>query len=401
MVDRLPADLADTDELQAFASEVRQWLGDNLTDEFRQPTLVDPTAADGNEFEVRRRWQRILDSGGWAGVHWPREHGGRGVSLVEHAIFLQESARAGAPEPVNVIGLSMVGPTIIQHGGEQHLALLPAILAADDIWCQLFSEPDAGSDLANISTKVREVDGTWYATGQKVWTSWGMQADRGLLLARTGDAGRKGLSCFLIDMHAPGVTVRPLRQMSGGEHFCEVFLDNVPMGPDALLGAVGDGWRVAMSTLVSERSTAIFSRHAHVINAAEELLALALEPGVEPAELDRAVQLWSEAQLLRLTAYRGLAIQAENPDNGTPAALLIQRIQWGLTSRAIMTLGYRLASAQSGSGAAGRWRTLMLAARGWTIGGGTSEIQRNMIAETVLGLPRQERPAARAAGAAQ
>lgn len=396
MVSRVTVDLAATPELRSFQDEVRTWLSENLRPEFRGPRLVDPTAADHDEFQLRRQWQRILHQGGWAGVHWPREYGGRSASLLEQAIFLQESAEAGAVEPVNTIALSMVGPTIIEHGTAEQRQLLPSMLSADDIWCQLFSEPDAGSDLGNVATRAERVEDGWRVSGQKVWTSWGEHADRGLLLARTSTSqGGAGLSCFLMDMRNPGVDVRPLRQMSGESHFSEVYLDDVRLPDDALLGREGHGWRVAMSTLVSERTTAIFSRHAHTIHAADALLDLATRHTVEAADTDLAVRLWSEAQLLRIAAYDGVRRMAADADAEIPPSLLVQRLQWGLTTRAIMELGQRLsADAGERDQDASRWRHLMLASRGWTIGGGTSEIQRNMLADRVLGLPRHRRVAA-------
>ncbi len=395
-------ELADTPALKSFAEDIRSWLAANLTDELRMPLLADPTAADDTEYGVRLEWQRRLHAGGWAAVHWPREHGGRSASLIEHAIFLQECAQAGAPEPVNAIGLLMAGPTIIAFGSPEQRRLLPRILSADDMWCQLFSEPEAGSDLGNISTRaVRTADG-WRVTGQKLWTSWGMRADRGLLLARTSDQpGGRGLSCFLLDLHAPGVTVRPVRQLSGESHFSEVQLRDVPVAATALLGQEGGGWAVAMSTLTSERTTGVFARHAHLVHAAKELVGLAAQRRADPAAVDRAARLWSQSQLMRLAAYDGAWSVADAPTAPAPTSLLLQRLCWGLTARAVMEEGQRLSAWRADRDADERqWNRLLLISRGWTIAGGTSEIQRNMLAERVLGLPRQSRPAPRDKAAA-
>jgi alkylation response protein AidB-like acyl-CoA dehydrogenase len=218
---QLRADLATTPELIEFRDELRVWLDRHLTDEFKSDPLADPTGAEGEAFERRRAWQRVLHGGGWVGVHWPAEYGGRGATLAEYALFLVTCGEAGAPEPINVIGLNMVGPTLIEHGTPEQQALLADMLSAETIWCQLFSEPEAGSDLGAIKTRARrQADGRWVVSGQKVWTSLGPRADLGLLLARTGKAptGFRGLSCFVVDMHAPGVTVRGLRQMGGQTH---------------------------------------------------------------------------------------------------------------------------------------------------------------------------------------
>ena len=392
---QLRADLATTPELIAFRDELRAWLDRHLTDEFKTDPLADPTGAEGEAFGRRREWQRVLHEGGWVGVHWPAEYGGRGATLAEYAVFLVTCGEAGAPDPVNVIGLNMVGPTLIEHGTPEQQALLPAILSAETIWCQLFSEPEAGSDLGAIKTRARRrPDGSWVVSGQKVWTSLGPAADLGLLLARTGEAptGFRGLSCFVIDMHAPGVTVRGLRQMGGQTHFSEVFLDDVVLAADALIGREDDGWSVATNTLGHERTTAILSRHASTMHFASALLGLAARPGVRPGDRDRAISAWIEAQLFRLNGYRGVAAAVRGESSPAPWT---QRMQWGLLSRRLFEAGAALRGADAlllGSDD-DPWGTLLLASRGWTIGGGTTEIQRNMLAEKILGLPREPKRA--------
>jgi alkylation response protein AidB-like acyl-CoA dehydrogenase len=380
-------DLATTDAARALRDELRSWLAEHLTDEFRVPALRDPTGASGEQFELRRAWQRVLHSGGWAGPHWPREYGGRGVSVREYAVYLLECARVGAPDPVNVIGLGMVGPTLIAHGTPAQQGHLAGILSAEEIWCQLFSEPDAGSDLGAISTRaVPHDDGGWIVNGQKVWTSWGTEGDRGLLLARTGQPGFGGLSCFLIDLRAEGVTARGIRQVTGDSHFSEVFLDGVRLPADALVGELDHGWSVASGTLTHERTTAILPRYATTLAAAAALLEVAGRTGATGSGRDEAVRLWSQAQTMVLAGYRGLA-QAED-GLAAPASSLIQRLRWGLLNQRIFELAADLAgwAALDPSTPLGG---LLLAARGWTIGGGTSQIQRNMLAERVLGLPRE------------
>jgi alkylation response protein AidB-like acyl-CoA dehydrogenase len=382
-------DLATTAEARALRDELRAWLAEHLTDEFRVPALRDPTGASGEQFALRRAWQRVLHAGGWAGPHWPVEYGGRGAGLREYAVYLLECARVGAPDPVNVIGLGMVGPTLIAHGTPEQRKHLGGILSAEEIWCQLFSEPDAGSDLGAISTRaVPHDDGGWTVTGQKVWTSWGVEGDRGLLLARTGGPGFGGLSCFLIDLRAPGVTARGIRQVTGDSHFSEVFLDGVRLPADALVGELDQGWAVASGTLTHERTTAILPRYATTLAAAAALLEVAGRTGTAGAGRDEAVRLWSQAQTLVLAGYRGV----ELAEHGQPAsaASLIQRLRWGVLNQRIFELAADLAGweALDPSTPLGG---LLLASRGWTIGGGTSEIQRNMLAERVLGLPREVR----------
>ena len=387
MITHLRADLAATPEHQAFRDELRSWLGEHLTDDFLIGGLWDPTGAAGEAFEARRDWQRRLHKGGWCAVHWPAEHGGRGASLTEYAIWLVTCAEAGAPEPVGVIGLNMVGPTLIHHGTPAQQRHLPNILSADEVWCQLFSEPDAGSDLGNVQTRaVPDGDG-WRASGQKVWTSWGEYADHGLLLARTGGPRFGGLSVFLVEMQAPGVTTRPLVQMSGEAHFSEVFLDDVRLAGDSLVGPLNGGWTVATSTLLHERTTAILARHASTAAAANQLVLLAGTAGGAPAWRQEAVRLWCDAQVLRLNGLRGVA-EADGA-GGEPAPVsYTQRLQWGLTHRAILDLGVSLLGAGAVAGQHDPWARLACASRGWTIGGGTTEVQRNMLAEKVLGLPR-------------
>jgi alkylation response protein AidB-like acyl-CoA dehydrogenase len=384
----LRADLATTPAQVAFRDELRGWLEENLTDEFMIRGLWDPTGAAGEAFEARREWQRRLHKGGWSGVHWPAEHGGRGASLIEYAIWLVTCAEAGAPEPVGVIGLNMVGPTLIHHGSPRQQRHLAAILSSDEVWCQLFSEPDAGSDLGNVQTRaVPDGEGGWKVRGQKVWTSWAEYADHGLLLARTGERRFSGLSVFLVDMQSPGVTTRPLVQMSGEAHFSEVFLDDVRLASDALVGPLNHGWTVATSTLVHERTTAILGRHAATAAAAGELLELADRVRAAPDQRQEAVRLWSQAQLLRLNGHRGVAAADVAGGEAQPVSYT-QRLHWGLTHRAILDLGVSLMGPQALAGDSTQWSRLACASRGWTIGGGTSEVQRNMLAEKVLGLPR-------------
>jgi alkylation response protein AidB-like acyl-CoA dehydrogenase len=380
--------------LEEFRAELRDWLAANLTGEFVSRKFENPTAASGADFERRRAWQRTLHRGGWAGVHWPAEMGGRSATLLEHATYLSECAAAGAPDPVNTIGLNMVGPTIIEHGTSDQLTLLPGILNADDIWAQLYSEPDAGSDLGNIRTRAERTDKGWAVSGQKVWISWGPVADWGMLLARTGDSGLRGLSCFLLPLKQPGITVRPIRHLSGQAHFSEVFLEDVKIPPAGLLGDVGRGWHVAMTTLANERTTAMLSRHASTMSFARSLLQLSARPGVPAPLRDQAVDVLMQAKIFQWTGQRALAADISGTDS---RAAMTQRLQWGLLNRRLFDVAMSIHGA-SGMLAAdpadpdlAGWSEMFLESRGWTIGGGTSEIQRNMLAEHGLGMPRQPR----------
>ena len=392
----LEVDLATTPASREFRNELQAWLAVHLTPEHRVPALRDPTGASGEQFQRRRAWQRVLHSGGWAGVHWPAEYGGRDATLREYAVYLLECARAGAPDPVNVIGLGMVGPTLIAHGTPAQRSHLAGILSADEIWCQLFSEPDAGSDLGAISTRATpHSDGGWTVTGAKVWTSWGVEGDWGLLLARTGDpgfpSGLHGLSCFLLDLSSPGISVRGIRQLTGDTHFSEIFLDEVRLPADALVGELDKGWAVASGTLVHERTTAILPRYATTLAAARELLVAAGNSGSRVARQE-AMRLWSQAQTLVLAGYRGIEL-AENGDPA-PAASLIQRQRWGVLNQRIFELASDIGGPEDLNPEL-PFAHLLLASRGWTIGGGTTEIQRNMLAERVLGLPKELKASSR------
>jgi alkylation response protein AidB-like acyl-CoA dehydrogenase len=254
----------------------------------------------------------------------------------------------------------------------------------------LFSEPDAGSDLGAISTRVvPRTEGGWIVNGQKVWTSWGTEGDWGLLLARTGGPGFGGLSCFLLSLRSPGVTARGIRQVTGDSHFSEIFLDDVRLPAHALVGELDRGWAVASGTLVHERTTAILPRYATTLAAAQTLLETAGRTGAVGAGRDEAIRLWSQAQALVLAGYRGLEL-AEHGDPA-PAASLIQRLRWGVVNQRIFELAADLAGPEALDPTT-PLGNLLLASRGWTVGGGTTQIQRNMLAEKVLGLPREIKP---------
>jgi alkylation response protein AidB-like acyl-CoA dehydrogenase len=389
-------DLSFPPAAEAFRAELRTWLAANL------PEPHDDFATLADEVAYLRVWQRRLHEGGWVGIHWPREYGGRGATIVEHYVFQEEVAAARAPEIINRIGVNLVGPTLIAHGTEeQKQRFLPGILPADEIWCQLFSEPGAGSDLTAVRTKAVAVDGGWRVTGQKVWTSYAQFARWGILLARTDPAApkAKGISYLVCDMEAPGVTVRPLRQMTGGEEFNEVFLEDVFIPRGHLVGTENDGWKIANTTLTHERGTSPRQLVIHRM-LLHDLLRLAREgvDGAAPQAADPIVrqqlaQHWIEVEITRLNNWRTLTRLLRRQPLGPESSFI--KLFWSEMSQRMhdtlmRVLGPSGLCWQPGPHAVGGGRLVRsyLYYRAASIFAGTSEIQRNILAERVLGLPR-------------
>ncbi|MGI8559697.1 MAG: acyl-CoA dehydrogenase family protein, partial [Solirubrobacteraceae bacterium] len=288
----------------AFRDELRVWLAANQPGS--QPT------GEVESYAWRRDWQRRLAADGWASVHWPREYGGRGATLTESAIYFEELGRSGAPLPANVLGLLLGGPTLMVWGTqEQKDRYLPAIVNADEIWCQGFSEPEAGSDLAALKTRAVKDGEDWVVTGQKVWTSGAQFSKWCMLVARTdGEAAKhKGLTYFLMDMEQDAVQVRPLRQITGESEFNELFIDGARIPDENVIGGVGNGWKVALTTLMNERSGLAFFLQVRLRQLLDELFAEASARGLldDAIVADRLGELHVKAEVLRLTAYRGLA----------------------------------------------------------------------------------------------
>ncbi|MEN3280144.1 MAG: hypothetical protein V7607_1284 [Solirubrobacteraceae bacterium] len=367
---------------EAFRDELRAWLIGNHPG--REPD------GDLAGFEFRRGWQRRLHEAGWAGVSWPREYGGRGATLVEQAIYNEEFVRAQAPSAANVLGLAMGGPTVIAHGTEeQKRRYLEPILSASEIWCQGFSEPGSGSDLASVKTRgVRDGDG-WIVTGQKVWTTLAQHAKWCMLVARTDPDAPKhqGLTYFLMDMEQDGVQVRPLRQITGESEFNELFIEEARIPDENIVGGEGNGWAVAITTLMHERATLAFGLQIAVKLALRELMDLARERGAanDPLVRDRLAQLYIEAEVLRLNAYRGLSAIMRDGVPGPEGSL--GKWQWAEVNQALTELAMDLqgprAVLQDDT-----WTFRFLRARANSIEGGTTEILKNIVAERVLGLPR-------------
>jgi alkylation response protein AidB-like acyl-CoA dehydrogenase len=375
-------DLTLSQEEVAFRDELLQWLGDH--------TAGESPAREKDVFAWRRAWQRELFDGGWAAVDWPIEYGGRGASLTQSAIFFEELARAREPLPANVLGILLAGPTIMVWGTpEQKDRYLLPILSADEIWCQGFSEPDAGSDLASIKTRAIKDGNEWVVTGQKVWTSDAQHAKWCMLLARTDpDAAKhKGMSYFLMDMEQPGVVIRPLVQMTGEAHFNELFLEEVRIPHENLLGGPGNGWKVALTTLMSERAGLGFFLQVQLRRLLDDLISEASRRGlVEDAYVaDRLGDLHLRAEILRLTAYRGLTKIEKYGQPGPEGSLV--KLMWSECNQMLVQLAADLLGPEVLT-AGTPWSYELLRARGNTIEGGTTEILKNILAERVLGLPR-------------
>jgi alkylation response protein AidB-like acyl-CoA dehydrogenase len=378
-------DLTFTEAQTAFRDELRDWLSNN-------PPGPEPDGEDAG-YNWRRDWQRKLNEGGWAGVHWPTEYGGRGASLMETAIFFEEMGKAKAPLPANVLGLLLAGPTIMIWGTpEQKERYLQPILSADEIWCQGFSEPDAGSDLAALKTRAVKDGDEWVVTGQKVWTSGAQYSKWCMLVARTDqDAPKhKGLSYFLMDMEQPGVQVVPLKQITGDPEFNELFIEEARIPDENLLGGVGNGWKVALTTLMNERAGLGFFLQVRLRQLVDELYDEAARTGQldDPRVADALADMHIRTEILRLTAYRGLSVIEQYGQPGPEGSLV--KWLWSETNQLLTEMLPTLAGPDALT-AGTRWSYELLRARGNTIEGGTTEILKNIIAERVLGLPRAGR----------
>jgi alkylation response protein AidB-like acyl-CoA dehydrogenase len=375
-------DLTLSTEEEAFRDELRGWLGEHNPG--REPE------GDDAAFEFRRAWQRTLFEAGWTGVSWPREYGGRGATLVEQAIFNEEMVRAQAPPLANVLGIAMGGPTVIAHGTEeQRERFLQPILSAEEIWCQGFSEPESGSDLASLKTRAVRDRGEWVVTGQKVWTTFAHQAKWCMLVARTDPdvPKHKGLTYFLMDMEQDAVQVRPLRQITGEAEFNELFLEEARIPDENIVGGEGNGWNVAITTLMHERATLAFGLQVQVKTSYRELVAWARENDAldEPMVRDRLGQLWIESEVLRLNAYRGLTHTMKYGVPGPEGSL--GKWHWSEINQSLTELALDLAGPRAVT-TLDPWTYRYLRARANSIEGGTTEILKNIVAERVLGLPR-------------
>ncbi len=376
-------DLTFSDGELAFRDELRAWFATHEPGE-------EPAGDEDTHYRWRRDFQRRLADDGWAAVHWPVEYGGRGATMTESAIFFEELGRAGAPLPANVLGLLLAGPTIMTWGTpeqkERHLA---PILTAEEIWCQGFSEPDAGSDLAAVKTRAVRDGDEWVVTGQKVWTSGAQYSKWCMLVARTDpDAAKhKGLTYFLMDMEQDGVEVRPLRQITGENEFNELFIEGARIPDQNVLGGEGNGWKVALTTLMNERAGLAFFLQVRMRQLLDRLFAAAAESGEleDPIVADRLGELHLKAEVLRLTAYRGLTAIEKYGQPGPEGSLT--KWMWSQTNQQLTQFAADLLGPPAHE-AGGRWSYELLRARGNSIEGGTTEVLKNIVAERVLGLPK-------------
>jgi alkylation response protein AidB-like acyl-CoA dehydrogenase len=380
-------DLTFNERESAFREELRGWLAAN-------PPDPEPRAGgEDAHFAWRKEWQRRLYDAGWAAPSWPAEYGGRGATLTESAIYFEEIGRARVPMAANVLGLLLGGPTLMVWGTpeqkERHLA---PILSAEEIWCQGFSEPDAGSDLASLKTRaVRDPahPGEWVVSGQKVWTSGAQYSKWCMLVARTdSDAPKhKGLTYFLMDMEQEGVQVRPLRQITGEAEFNELFIEQARIPDENVVGGVGNGWKVALTTLMNERAGLGFALQIRLRQLLDDLLARAAERGLLEDALyaDALAELHVRCESLRLLAWKGLT-DVERYGQPGPEGSLVKWL-WSDTNQRLTQLAADIVGPQALT-AGTSWSYELLRARGNTIEGGTTEVLKNIVAERVLGLPR-------------
>ena len=392
-------DLKLTTEELAFRNELHTWLEANVPkdwNEWREKPLEE-------SFPYLRAWQRKLYEAGWAAVSWPREYGGRSATLMQQAIFWEEMARMQAPPMPNALGLGLIGPTIITHGTEaQKKRYIPKILSAEEIWCQGFSEPNAGSDLAALQTDAR-LDGSHYmVNGQKVWTSYGWVGDWCELVVRTDAsvAKHKGLTVLLVDMKSAGIEVRPLRQMTGESEFNEIFFRDVHVPVENVLGQVNDGWNVAVSTLMHERGafgarlTPLFKRNIdRLIELSRTVQRNGRPAGQDPLLRQKLAQCYAEVEIMRVNQMRAFSRISSTGVPGPEGS--IQKLFWSELNQRLQQIAQemfgpygQLVAGDEHAIDKGIWSYGYLRSRGNTIEAGTSEVQRNIIGHFVLGLPR-------------
>ncbi len=394
-------DLSFTPEQEQFRLRLRHWLQENLPLGWSSNALL-PAATYSEEVAFLRDWQAKLYGAGWCGLSWPKEYGGGGASLMEQAIYNEEMARAQAPELINKVGINNVGPTLIMHGTEeQKRRFLRPILSAEEIWCQLFSEPGAGSDLASVRTKA-ERDGDGYRlSGQKVWTSYAEFSRWAICLART-DANvpkHKGITYFIVDMQAPGIEIRPLRQITGGTEFNEVFLDAVFVPRDFVIGKENDGWNVAMNTLAHERGTGyLFKEQVKHKIAVDRLIAWLRRRQadgytVNPVLRAEVVNAYIRVEIMRLLNLDTMTRLERGEEAGADTSLKKEfwsRLSQHLHETALVAQGpaAQLVAPDPRAVDHGRFQQTFLFSRSSSIAGGTSEVQLNIIATRLLGLPK-------------
>jgi alkylation response protein AidB-like acyl-CoA dehydrogenase len=399
-------DLHDSPEDAAFRAEARAWLEANLTGEFADARGLGRAGLQHEGRDLRMDWERQLGMEGWTCVGWPVEYGGRGAPMSQQVIWNEEYVRADAPARVNVMGEGLLGPTLIAYGtDEQKRRFLNPIRWGTDLWCQGYSEPGAGSDLANVQTKAVHEHGQWVVTGQKVWTSYAQWADWCFVLCRTDPESSRhhGLSYLLVPMDQAGVEVRPIRQLTGTSEFNEVFFDRARTDADLVVGEVNDGWRVALATLAFERGVGLLGDIVGFRKELDRLLDLARDNGraKNPVLRKRLADAWIRLYILRLNTLRSLT-GVDGPV--APPQASISKLFWATWHRdlgelAMDVLGSDALVAEALPYELGEFQRIFLFSRADTIYGGSNEIQRNIIGERVLGLPPEPKVPAAAKGA--
>lgn len=392
-----PVDLTESAEEFAFRTRARTWMVEHA----HEAPTVEVMPGSAEHAPGWRAWSRQLYEAGFVGLTWPAEFGGGGLAPIYQAIWAEEVARAGVPDHIGIVGVNMAGPTIIDHGTPaQKDRFLTATLSGDIVWCQGFSEPGSGSDLASVRTRARLDGDEWVVNGQKVWSSWAHLADWCILLVRTEDDSKprhRGLTFLLVEMSTPGIEVRPLTQMTGDPEFNEVFYDEVRVPTSLTLGERGAGWAVAMTTLKHERRSLGLGLAGRLSASVEDTRRLLVDvgpddrrPGDDAGLMDRLADAWVEAESLRALNLRVVSAMAAGED--APAFGSLTKLRWSEINQRVMTIACDAlggsALVEDADGPRGAWPFLQLRSRGNSIEAGTSEILRNIVAERVLGLPR-------------
>ena len=382
--------------VEEFRAEIRQWLAEHLVGEFAELKGLGGPGRENEAFEERRRWNQLLADAGLTCLGWPIEHGGRGLSVAHRVAFYEEYATARAPEKINHLGEELLGPTLIEYGTrEQQQRFLPGIRQVTQLWCQGYSEPGAGSDLANVATTAVRDGNQWVINGQKVWTSLAHRAQWCFVVARTEKDTQRhaGLSYLLVPLDQPGVQIRPIVQLTGDAEFNEVFFDDARTDADLVVGRPGDGWRVAMGTLTFERGVSTLSQQIIYARELKAIVELAKNTGAvdDPMIRTQLVRSWAGLRAMRSYALATLETEQPGQDN-------VSKLLWANWHRALGELAMDIrgkAGLTLTNGPLGedfdQWQRLYLFSRADTIYGGSNEIQRNILAERVLGLPREAR----------
>jgi alkylation response protein AidB-like acyl-CoA dehydrogenase len=377
-------------EVEEFRTELRDWLSANLTSELIAARR--PAGRDDAAFEMLRAWNQTMADAGWAAVSWPRDYGGRGATVLEQLVYTEETTRARAPMPLNVIGLNNIAPAIMQYGTEtQKTTLLPRMMRADDIWCQGMSEPEAGSDLASLRTRAVRDGDDFVVNGQKIWTSLGHRAQWCQLYVRTDPEApkHKGISCLIVDMGLPGIEVRPLVTLNGDTDFAEVFFHDVRVPADALLGPLNAGWQVATTTLSHERAGAA-RLYAEMQVRLEELVDDIAAQGdalEDPVTLRRLGEIAVRIKYLEVLCQRSISATLHGGSEMTAfGSASLAKTVWGEIGQELAALAFDVLGTR---GSNAPWANYRLTSRSLTIAGGTTQINKNITAQRVLGLPRK------------